>query len=89
TAVSYVADYLEGTVTYLEDGRKEATTLPRSNVLYYKLANDDVIVVRPSGTEPKIKIYYLLLDDRYDIAKSRCTTYQDAVSAWTGMIAKS
>ena len=33
--------------------------MPKSDVLYYGLENGDVAVVRPSGTEPKIKIYYL------------------------------
>ena len=31
--------------------------LPKSNVLYYELENDAWCCVRPSGTEPKIKLY--------------------------------
>ncbi len=57
-AVAFVGDYLAETITYA-DGRVEGTGLPQSDVLYYGLANGDVAVVRPSGTEPKIKIYYL------------------------------
>ena len=33
------------------------TTLPTSNVLYYELTDDAWVCVRPSGTEPKIKLY--------------------------------
>ena len=35
--------------------------LPAANVLIYKLENNETVVVRPSGTEPKIKIYYTTL----------------------------
>ena len=34
-----------------------STNLPKSNVLYYELENDNWCCVRPSGTEPKIKFY--------------------------------
>ncbi|MGC8741190.1 MAG: phospho-sugar mutase [Candidatus Sumerlaeaceae bacterium] len=36
--------------------------LPRSNVLIFELANGSQIVARPSGTEPKIKFYFMLAD---------------------------
>ena len=39
------------------DGATEALTLPKSNVLYFELENKAWICVRPSGTEPKIKLY--------------------------------
>ena len=38
-------------------GETEALTLPKSNVLYFELENKAWICVRPSGTEPKIKLY--------------------------------
>ena len=40
-----------------EGGEKSAITLPKSNVLEYRLENGAKIIVRPSGTEPKIKVY--------------------------------
>ena len=57
--VAFVGDYLAGTITTLTDGSVKPTGLPKSDVLYYGLADGDVAVIRPSGTEPKIKIYYL------------------------------
>ena len=47
-AVTGVTDYSE----------PEKTGLPKANVLTYTLENGEVVVVRPSGTEPKIKAYY-------------------------------
>ena len=41
--------------------KPEETGLPSANVLIYKLENNETVIVRPSGTEPKIKIYYTKL----------------------------
>ncbi|MBQ7173209.1 MAG: phospho-sugar mutase [Clostridia bacterium] len=53
-----ISDYKTGLVT--ENGGTRPTGLPTSNVLSYRLENRDILVVRPSGTEPKIKVYYLI-----------------------------
>ncbi len=50
-------DYREGSKIRLKDGAKEQTGLPKSDVLYYVLEEDNWICIRPSGTEPKVKIY--------------------------------
>lgn len=52
-----VSDYLQSTVESLSDGTKEAISLPKSNVLAYALEDENAVIVRPSGTEPKIKLY--------------------------------
>ena len=57
-AVCVVRDYQLGTITTLADGRVEPTGLPASNVLYY-VTDHTVLVVRPSGTEPKVKVYFM------------------------------
>ena len=51
-------DYKADTVVNMETKEVTATGLPNSNVLYYDLNDDAWVCVRPSGTEPKIKIYY-------------------------------
>ena len=57
--VSKSGDFKTGVVTTLATGETESTGQPSSDVLYYTLENEDKIIVRPSGTEPKIKIYVL------------------------------
>ena len=41
----------------MQTGEISKTGLPKSNVLYYELENNSWCCVRPSGTEPKIKLY--------------------------------
>lgn len=54
-----VKDFKNRTVTNLSDGSVSDTGLPSSDVLYYVTETNDVIVIRPSGTEPKVKVYVL------------------------------
>ena len=51
-------DYKLDTIKNMETGEITVTGLPTSNVLYYDLTEDAWLCVRPSGTEPKIKLYY-------------------------------
>ena len=51
-------DYKADTIVDMETKEVKSTGLPSSNVLYYDLTDDAWVCVRPSGTEPKIKIYY-------------------------------
>ena len=44
-------------VKNMQTGEIKKTGLPQSNVLYYELENDAWCCIRPSGTEPKIKLY--------------------------------
>ena len=53
--VTAVRDYLKGTRT--ADGKAEPTGLPASDVLYFELEKGCWVCIRPSGTEPKIKLY--------------------------------
>lgn len=52
-----VRDYSTGKVKNLVTGEETETGLPKSNVLYYELENNEWCCIRPSGTEPKIKLY--------------------------------
>jgi len=51
-------DYQTGIIRDTQTGEETQTGLPSSNVLYYDLADDAWLCVRPSGTEPKVKFYY-------------------------------
>ena len=53
-----VRDYKLDTRKDLKTGEVTKTGLPNSNVLYYELENNSYLCVRPSGTEPKIKLYF-------------------------------
>ena len=52
-----ITDYLASTRTDLVSGETTAIHLPKSNVLSYDLENHAGVIVRPSGTEPKVKGY--------------------------------
>lgn len=59
-----------------EGAEKKKLTLPKSNVLAYELQGGDRITIRPSGTEPKIKIYFehkesVDSNEKMDVAKLR------------------
>ena len=54
----------------IEDGIKSHLDLPKSNVLKYIFEDDTWIVFRPSGTEPKIKLYYGTKQNTLEEAKS-------------------
>lgn len=52
------ADYEKQISVDLKTGAETAITLPKSNVLSFTLEQGAKVIVRPSGTEPKIKAYY-------------------------------
>ena len=56
-----VADYKARTLTELATGKVTPIDLPAANVLIYALEGGATVVVRPSGTEPKIKTYFTTL----------------------------
>ncbi len=72
-----VRDYLAETVTEIATGKVSGTGLPASDVVYFELEDANVVVVRPSGTEPKVKLYFLLNGKSSD----ECEALMDACSA--------
>lgn len=71
-----IGDYLKGTITNTVNGDVSSTNLPSSNVISFKMENGDVIVARPSGTEPKIKFYYLLTGTSKEAMNSNLESYK-------------
>ena len=55
-----IRDYLDGSISAASLGKVGETPFCGSNVLYFELADGSSFIVRPSGTEPKIKIYLLV-----------------------------
>lgn len=81
--VASVADYKTGLITDA-DGKTAPTGLPKSNVLFYTLENGDSTVIRPSGTEPKIKLYYLVSDKTKEAAEEKRNAYKAAFEKLLG-----
>ena len=52
-------DYADGSVTDCATGAKSSMELSGSNVLRFEMADGTSVIVRPSGTEPKVKVYVL------------------------------
>jgi phosphoglucomutase len=72
------ADFGGDKVVKVTDYKKpEETGLPAANVLIYKLESGATVVVRPSGTEPKIKTYFTTLGK--DLAEAQAK--KDALAA--------
>ena len=57
--VAQFKDYSDGSVTDCATGAKTKMELSGSNVLRFEMADGTSVIVRPSGTEPKIKVYVL------------------------------
>lgn len=57
TDVVRIRDYAAGTVRDIKTGAVTSTGLPKSDMLFFELSDGSNVIIRPSGTEPKIKIY--------------------------------
>ena len=53
-------DYQDGSINVMGLGKVDRTPFYGSNVLYFELSDGSTFIVRPSGTEPKIKVYLLV-----------------------------
>lgn len=72
-------DYLKGTRQVVGEKKPEPTGLPESDVLYYELADGNTVIVRPSGTEPKVKLYLLVKGKDAKDAESLLDQYEQAM----------
>ena len=69
--MSDVRDYLSGEVRVAELGKVEETPIKGSNVLYFDLEDGSSFIVRPSGTEPKIKVYLMVRDESQEACQDK------------------
>ncbi len=74
-AVVRVGDYLSGKITDLASGATSDTSLPKSDVLSFETEAGDKILVRPSGTEPKVKIYILANGENQELLAKKVDAY--------------
>ncbi len=75
--VKKIGDYKCGELVDIESGKKEKLDQPSSDVLLYSLDSGDKVIVRPSGTEPKVKIYILASDKDKDSLRSKVEALED------------
>ena len=78
-AVTERLDYRERTHTFA-DGRVEPLTLPRSNVLCFRMGDKVQLIARPSGTEPKLKLYYSAAADTRKAAHDMVAALREEMS---------
>lgn len=76
--VEYIRDYLPGTRTSVEDGTSEQMELSGQNVLYYELEGGTSFIIRPSGTEPKVKVYMMAKADTKAAADAKVAELSEA-----------
>ena len=77
-AVKEQKDYKDGSVVSVADGSKTTMELSGSNVLRYEMEDGTSLIVRPSGTEPKVKVYILA----NGVSKEDCDAKVAKYSAW-------
>ncbi|MCI8422610.1 MAG: phospho-sugar mutase, partial [Lawsonibacter sp.] len=77
-AVTEQKDYKDGSVVSVSTGAKSTMELSGSNVLRYEMADGTSLIVRPSGTEPKVKVYILANGDTKEACDDKVAKY----AAW-------
>ncbi len=77
--VKAIRDYQLGYMHEFWTGCDVKLTLPHSDVLYYEMVDGSWFCIRPSGTEPKIKIYYGVTDKTFESTKTKLKKLQDNV----------
>ena len=81
--VTRVGDYQRSVMTEA-DGAESVINLPKSNVLRFFLEEGCEAVVRPSGTEPKLKIYLTTAGKTADICRETAQKLEAFFAAWIG-----
>ncbi len=83
--VTNASDYLNSVSKDLVAGTQETIDLPKSNVLAYALEGGRAAIVRPSGTEPKIKVYITAVGKTEDDAKAIADNMTKSVVSTLGI----
>jgi phosphoglucomutase len=73
--VQRVGDFKKG--EYIEGERTYPTGLPKSDVLHFLMEDGCTVIIRPSGTEPKVKLYILACGDSRDDCGAKVALYKN------------
>ncbi len=77
-------DYTDGTVVDTATGAKSTMDLSGSNVLRYEMEDGTSLIVRPSGTEPKVKVYILTSGESKEAADAKVAMYSQWAESLKG-----
>ena len=83
-SVTEASDYLGSVLTDMASGSKRPITLPKSNVLAFKLEGGASFIIRPSGTEPKIKVYINAKSNTNEACREQAEAIERDVTALMG-----
>ena len=83
-AVKEQKDYKDGSVVCVKSGEKSTMELSGSNVLRYEMEDGTSLIVRPSGTEPKVKVYILTSAETREESDAKVAKY----SVWAESLKK-
>nr|WP_203636408.1 phospho-sugar mutase [Thermobrachium celere] len=78
-SVEFVKDYKMSVTKNVVSGEEEAIDLPKSNVIQLVLEDGSVITARPSGTEPKIKFYFMTKGETLDKAEENIKRFKEEI----------
>ncbi len=67
----YIEDYKTKTTQFVDGSTKKNIQLPLSDVIRIMFDDDSWLAIRPSGTEPKLKVYYSIIGDNHLFAEKR------------------
>ncbi len=79
------ADYCQSIEKDIVTGKEKTIDLPKSNVLQYNLEDENMVIVRPSGTEPKIKIYLTAVGKDKDDAEKITSRLEKSIKSILGV----
>ena len=75
--ITKISDYKESITLDVINGTETVITLPKSDVISFTFSDDSSIIVRPSGTEPKIKLYLGAVGENAKAAEEKLLLLQD------------
>ncbi len=84
--VEEIRDYLHRVYYDNNGNRMGSLDLPKSDVLYYKLKNGSWVCIRPSGTEPKIKLYFSIAAGKREEAENRLRSIKAKMESHMNML---
>ncbi len=80
SAVILLENYAKSISIDMKTGKEHVLTLPKSDVLIFWLEDGSKLIVRPSGTEPKIKIYVGVVNKKFDNVEVALTQAKEKIN---------